>query len=925
MVRTVVLTILLALLSTAAAAEAAPTPAVAFYYGSEPPWDELHAFDWVVVEPGHVPDAQLAKQQSSELFAYVSVGEVDRDRAYLKKIPDAWRLGINRAWNSIVIDQAQPQWPAFYVDNVIAPLWQRGFRAFFLDTLDSYQLFADSDAKRTAQEDGMVAVIRLIKQRYPEARLILNRGFEILPQVHELVNAVAAESLYAGWDPVHGTYAPVGKDEHDWLQEKLIEVRHDYRLPAIVIDYLPPGQRSKAREVAAKIRADGFIPWVTDHDLNMLGVGELEVMPRRILMLYDSADNATELMLKEKVLLHAATPANYLGYAPDYVDPRQELPEGILTGRYAGIIVWLDKPLSSTNNRRLSQWLGRQAENGVPLLFLDGIEFLTVQQVRDQFGIHRDETTGKPVQRVSIVQQDSMFGYEMKPRPDRNAFFPLRVDRAQPLLTLKDDQGRTQMAAAITPWGGYVLDPFTVVTLPAGQGDRWMVDPFALMTQALRLPPLPVPDTTTENGRRLLLIHMDGDGFASRAEFPGSPLAAEVLRDKILKKYPLPATISVIEGETGPDGLYPKLSPEMESVARDIFALPNVEIGSHTFSHPFNWGIVGTDEDDGGEDYNLKIPGYRFNLTREIEGSIHYIESRLAPPGKKVVLLQWSGDCNPTAEELAHTYRAGVLNINGGDTVMTKSLPTLTAVAPLGVPKGDDYQVFAPNQNENVYTNDWQGPYYGYRRIIETFQMTDSPRRLKPINIYYHTYAASKLASLEALDEVYRWAIAQHPTPVFTSEYVRKVLDFRHVVVARGAGRWRIRGLHDLRELRMPQALGRPDVDTSEGVAGYNAHESDYYIHAAASDVELRLSDRAPRLPYVVSSNGEITGYTRDQNGTHFTLRAYAPLELELANASRCTVQANGHTFAPRQRRGTTATYAIADHVAEPIEALCRP
>ena len=52
--------------------------------------------------------------------------------------------------------------------------------------------------------------------------------------------------------------------------------------------------------------------------------------------------------------------------------------------------------------------------------------------------------------------------------------------------------------------------------------------------------------------------------------------------------------------------------------------------------------------------------------------------------------------------------------------------------------------------NENVYTNDWTGPFYGFRDVIDTFRMTGEPRRLKPINLYYHTYSASKVAALKA-------------------------------------------------------------------------------------------------------------------------------------------------------------------------------
>ncbi|MGT2493986.1 hypothetical protein ACU4GD_34540 [Cupriavidus basilensis] len=40
------------------------------------------------------------------------------------------------------------------MDKVITPLWQRGFRGFFLDTLDSYQLVAKTDAERAARKQA---------------------------------------------------------------------------------------------------------------------------------------------------------------------------------------------------------------------------------------------------------------------------------------------------------------------------------------------------------------------------------------------------------------------------------------------------------------------------------------------------------------------------------------------------------------------------------------------------------------------------------------------------------------------------------------------------------------------------------------------------------------------------------------------------
>ena len=83
------------------------------------------------------------------------------------------------------------------------------------------------------------------------------------------------------------------------------------------------------------------------------------------------------------------------------------------------------------------------------------------------------------------------------------------------------------------------------------------------------------------------------------------------------------------------------------------------------------------------------------------------------------------------------------MNMNGGFTTISKAEPSLTLVAPLGIMKGDYYQIYAPMQNENVYTNLWNGPFYGFERVIETFEMTDKPLRFKPVNIYYHAYIAS--------------------------------------------------------------------------------------------------------------------------------------------------------------------------------------
>ena len=259
---------------------------------------------------------------------------------------------------------------------------------------------------------------------------------------------------------------------------------------------------------------------------------------------------------------------------------------------------------------------------------------------------------------------------------------------------------------------------------------RWVIDPWKFLRSALALRELPVPDTTSDAGRRMFFAHMDGDGFPSRAEFSGGPFSGQVLLDEILKRYPnVMHTMSVIEGEVSADGLYPKESAAMESIARKIFALPNVEMASHTYSHPFRWSKVeaGDASEDADADYHLDLKHYVPSLDREINGSVAYIRRNLAPANKSVSVLLWSGDAAPSPHAVEMVAKAGLLNMNGGNTNITRGNASITNISPLGAQLGNYFQVFAPIANENVYTNLWRGPFYGFRQVIETFEMTGVP------------------------------------------------------------------------------------------------------------------------------------------------------------------------------------------------------
>ena len=884
----------LAILAAAPFSQAAP--AVALYYGQQTPLSDFRAFDIVVVEPDHGYDPKRHASTDSQLFAYVSVAEVQSSRSYYKAIPAAWRMARNGDWDSEVIDQTPAEWPAFFADRVVGPLWAKGYRGFFLDTLDSYRLAKKFD--ESAQQAGLIRVIETLHQRFPGIQLILNRGFEIVPKVRDKIRMVAAESVYQGWNASKQRYEPVKPADREWLLGQLQTIRQRDGLEILAIDYVAPHDRALTRETAERLKALGFIPWVTDSKLESMGVGSIEAVPRRILIIHDSAE--TPALNYANAHRFLQMPLNHLGYTVDYVDARQPLPTTIGPDRYAGIVSWISGQLPDSKGRALSNWMIKRIDEGMRLAILGDFGFPLERRFANRLGLQLKTET--PTGPLEIESKHPMLGFETQPKPSKARLTSIQLadDKAKALIELRDTRRQIYVGGALTQWGGFILDPFALIEVPGTEQARWVIDPFSFLQESLRLPTFPIPDVTTENGRRLFFSHIDGDGFPSLAELPGSPPAAEVLLKEILEKYRIPTTVSVIESEISPQGLHPKLSPQLEDIARRMFRLPHVEIASHTFAHPFLWDHSvrhGKFKDGKEEYYHLDVPGYRFDLKREIIGSMDYIRQRLAPPDKPVRILLWSGDTSPNAEALEMTERAGFLNMNGGDTSITRSNPSLTAVGALGIRKNGYLQVYAPITNENIYTNLWRGPFYGFERVIESFEMTDTPRRLKPVDIYYHTYSASKRAGINALHRVFNWTQSQSLHPVFASEYMTKVADFHNLAIAREGQGWRIRGDGNLRTLRLPAEL-RPEMTAAQGVAGYSPAPEGIYVHLTGPSAWFSSAGATGKTPYLHDANGRISDWLRSSNQGKqrltFRLNGHQPLDFRLANASACQVEING-------------------------------
>jgi len=912
------------LLSSALATQAANLPSVAFWYAAEPPLSELAQFDWVVVEPAHLSDDDVSflSAQGAAPFAYLSIGELDATEA--ERFPDVARSAatdvINHGWNSRVMDLSSPVWREHLLQKARA-LRQQGYAGLFLDTLDSFTLLPQQ--QHQLQRDALAQLLKDMRQAEPELKLFFNRGFEVLPELEGQVAAVAAESLRAGWDAAANQYRNVPQQDRTWLEGKLDPIR-DRGIPVVAIEYLPNERRDQARQLAAELTAQGYVPYVTTPQLDSLGVGAIEVHPRRIAVLYDPREGAVSRnaghMLLGGLLEH-------LGYRMDYLPvdgtPLPTQPVGL----YAGVVIWMtsgppDNPFS------FNEWLRARLGEQLPIAFMGGLPINDPALLR-RLGLRR--TSEPPRSGLAIVEHDSAllgsFEAPVVARARGMSGVSLLPGGPKAGLTVAGPDGRQFDPVAIGDWGGIALAPY--VLEEGAEQQRWILDPFAFLQRALRLPAMPRADVTTENGLRIATVHIDGDGFVSRAEAPGTPYAGQLALEQFIKPYPLLTSASVVEGEIGPKGKYPYLAPELEPIARRIFAHPRVEVATHSFSHPFFWQPERAAQREGfNAEYglNMGIPGYEtMDIRREIIGSRDYINQRLTTPDKPVKMVFWSGDALPDAQTIRLAYEAGLSNVNGAATILTHADPSLTGLYPLLRPTPGGLQVYAPIINENVYTNLWRGPFYGFRDVLETFELTDAPRRLRGMHLYYHFYSATKQASISVMRDIYQSMLAQQPFSLWMSDYVQRVHGLHSASLARRIdGTWQLRALDGLRTVRLDAQSGWPDLLQSDGVAGVRDLPQGRYVHLSKPVVTLALRPERDPRPALEYANLPLRAWQYESpQRVRFSFSGEFPLRFAVRAEGRCEVLHAGRTYVGQRAAGVWEFDMPMDRVND-AQLTCR-
>ncbi len=610
---------------------------------------------------------------------------------------------------------------------------------------------------------------------------------------------------------------------------------------------------------------------------------EQEPVRREILAFYDSRDEPRP----DQTRIHrfADMPLNYFGFTLTYWDVNTEFPSTERIANTRGIITWFRRAPPAS----FYDWAQRAVASGVRMVVIGNsglpsgnTPLADANKVFAEIGFGLSGASVDITYSARVLHRDDLIGFERPLDPVLPAF-PIVGTFGHDVsshLILEHREGSMVLASSVvltSNRGGFAANGYFVYEEPGTGRTKWIVDPFAFFQKAFGVDMMPIPDVTTLSGRRMWFSHIDGDGWnnvSSVESYRDKPtIASIVILRELIAPYPdLPVAIGVIGADV--DERYG--TPEAaRQAARELYALPQVEVATHSYTHPYQWSffenydrrleerLIGPDENEWKavvgdrmrkwarrlfpgllrkssdvaegkfieEDPPRAYSEFPFDLDQEIRGAIAASEE-YAPEGKRGTLYLWSGGAEPFEGAIARTRRLGLRNLNGGDSRYDADYPSISYLSAISRVAGAERQIYAANANDFIYTTDGGGRDHGFLHLEATIRSTENPRRLKPINVYYHMFAGEKTAQLEGVRHHLDSARQAQVTPVAASHYAA-IADgfFSTQISALGETTWLIRNRGALQTVRFDDVADfSVDFGRSVGVIGQQRKGTTLYV-----------------------------------------------------------------------------------------------
>jgi uncharacterized protein (TIGR01370 family) len=208
------------------------------------------------------------------VVGYLSLAEASPDYTYFEQLQaEGLLIHPSEIWKgNQFIDIRDRRWHQRVTRELVPSVLAKGFNGLFLDTVDSALWMEESNpAKYGGMKQAAIELIGGIRKLYPGTTIVLNRGYNLLPDLAGVLDFAVGESVFSTYDFNRKQYGFVDpalyRKQVEWLQDAQ---RRDPKLTVLVLDYCDPANKVEIKQVYAQERANGFIPYVASIDLSYL-------------------------------------------------------------------------------------------------------------------------------------------------------------------------------------------------------------------------------------------------------------------------------------------------------------------------------------------------------------------------------------------------------------------------------------------------------------------------------------------------------------------------------------------------------------------------------------------------------------------------------------------------------------------------------
>lgn len=244
------------------------------YYSDRAALEELIKYDLLVFDSEVHPPLDPLTDRDKILLGYISLGEVEDYRYYFNDVKsDGILLQENKNWKgSYFADIRSRLWVSRVIEQMIPDILRRGFDGLFIDTLDNPIYLENEDPEKyRGMKDAAVRLVRSIRLHYPSIKIMINRAYEILPEVGLYIDMVLGESMFTDYDFEKKSYYVVPIYRYQSQVNLLKDVKK--RMPHLKIftlDYWETSDISGIVRIYKEQRANGFEPYVATIELDRI-------------------------------------------------------------------------------------------------------------------------------------------------------------------------------------------------------------------------------------------------------------------------------------------------------------------------------------------------------------------------------------------------------------------------------------------------------------------------------------------------------------------------------------------------------------------------------------------------------------------------------------------------------------------------------